>query len=70
MYGEVPTNLNLECSNSTEGKNSITSLVLPLEGLPSLISLTDPLPLIVLGLLNSPGKSIHTLSPLSLVDDW
>ena len=65
----MPINFNFEGSNSTEGKNSITSLVLPLEGLPSLISLTDPFPLIVLGMLYSPGKSIHTLSPLSIVDD-
>ena len=69
MFGEIPINCNFDGSNSTEGRNSITSLVLPFEGLPSLISLTDPFPLMVLGRLNSPGKSIQTLSPLSVPDD-
>ena len=70
VFGEIPINFNFEGSNLTEGKNSTTSLVLPLKGLPNLTSFTEPLPFIILGRLNSPGKSIQTLSPLSLLDDW
>ena len=43
--------------------NSITNLVLPLFGLPNLISFIGPLPFIILGFFNSPGKSTQNLSP-------
>ena len=53
----------------SKGKTRLVIEFLPSEGFPNLISFTVPLPFKVLGLLNSPGKSIHTLSPLSFSDD-
>ena len=70
LFWSKPTTRQVKGFKKVLSLNSITSLVLPLFGLPNLISFIGPLPFIFLGFLNSPGKSTQNLSPYIWFAFW